>query len=96
MARIIYSPDAERDLIDISSFIAMDNPAAADRLIDSFVDKLRVLADSPLIGPICIESPTLRRFPVGNYVFFYRPMSDGIELVRVLHGARDLRALFNS
>ncbi len=31
MARIVYSPDAENDLIDISSFIALDNPAAADR-----------------------------------------------------------------
>lgn len=94
MARIIYSPDAENDLIDISSFIALDNPAASDRLIDSFVEKLRILADAPLIGPICTELPALRRFPVGNYVFFYRPLRDGIELVRVLHGARDLRALF--
>jgi toxin ParE1/3/4 len=39
-------------------------------------------------------APGLRSFPVGNYVVFYRIVPEGIELVRVLHGARDLRRLF--
>ena len=39
-------------------------------------------------------SPRLRSLPVGNYVIFYRPMEDGIEVARVLHGARDLPPLF--
>lgn len=94
MAKVIYSPDAERDIIDITSFIALDNPTAADRLVDSFVQKLNLLADAPQIGPVCPIRPALRRFPVGNYVLYYRPLRDGIELVRVLHGARDIRALF--
>jgi toxin ParE1/3/4 len=32
----------------------------------------------------------LRSFPVGNYLIFYRPIQNGIALVRVLHGARDI------
>jgi toxin ParE1/3/4 len=36
----------------------------------------------------------LRRFPVGNYVVFYRSIAGGIEIARVLHGARDLPPLF--
>jgi toxin ParE1/3/4 len=32
----------------------------------------------------------LRSFPVRRYVVFYRPLVDGIEVVRVLHGARDV------
>jgi toxin ParE1/3/4 len=39
--------------------------------------------------------PDLRSFPVGRFVIFYREVRDGIEIVRVLRGARDLPALFN-
>ena len=38
--------------------------------------------------------PKLRSFPVGNYVIFYQPISDGVEIVRVLHGSRDIESLF--
>jgi toxin ParE1/3/4 len=39
-------------------------------------------------------SPRLRSFPVGRYVIFYRPLENGIEIARVLHGARDFPPLF--
>ena len=35
-------------------------------------------------------APSLRSFPVGNYLLFYREVADGIQLVRALHGARDI------
>lgn len=35
-------------------------------------------------------APNLRSFPLGNYLIFYRPIEDGIAVVRVLHGARDI------
>jgi toxin ParE1/3/4 len=38
-------------------------------------------------------SPDLRSFVVGRYLIFDRPLSDGIEVVRVLHGARDVEAV---
>jgi toxin ParE1/3/4 len=38
--------------------------------------------------------PALRSLSVGNYLIFYRPLADGIEIVRVLHGARDIDSLF--
>lgn len=41
-----------------------------------------------------ILSAGLRSFPVGRYVIFYRPLQDGIDVVRVLHGTRDLEAVF--
>jgi toxin ParE1/3/4 len=40
-------------------------------------------------------APTLRCFRVGNYLIFYRQAQDGAEIVRVVHGARDLPALFD-
>ncbi len=36
----------------------------------------------------------LRSFPFGRYVIFYAPIEDGIDVVRVLHGARDIDAVF--
>ena len=38
----------------------------------------------------------LRSFPVGNYIIFYRPVSEGIEIIHILHSARDVYAVFPS
>jgi toxin ParE1/3/4 len=37
----------------------------------------------------------VRSFPFGRYVIFYAPMQDGIDVVRVLHSARDIDAVFS-
>lgn len=39
-------------------------------------------------------APRLRSFPVARYVLFYRPIDDGVEIVRVLHGSRDIDSIF--
>lgn len=83
------------DLVEIGLYIARDNPRAADRLLDEIERKCNMLARQPLIGEIRDDlQPDLRSFSVGNYVIFYRPMTDGMELIRVLHGARDMDRLF--
>ena len=38
--------------------------------------------------------PNLRSFPVGSYLIFYHPINQGIEVVRVLHGSRDIPNFF--
>ncbi|HLP91141.1 MAG TPA: type II toxin-antitoxin system RelE/ParE family toxin [Nostocaceae cyanobacterium] len=38
--------------------------------------------------------PGLRSFPVGSYLIFYFPINQSIEVIRVLHGARDIAKLF--
>ena len=78
MAQIRFRPRAIADLEDIGDYIATDNPAAASALIGRNRKALR---------------PDTRSFPVGHYVLFYRPTSDGIEVIRVLHGARDVQSL---
>jgi toxin ParE1/3/4 len=53
------------------------------------------LASSPLVGRNREDlAPNLRSFPVGNYVVFYQAEPDGIIVVRILSGARDIPALF--
>jgi toxin ParE1/3/4 len=96
MAKALRTPQSEIDLWEIAEYIARDNPAAAGRLLDEVDKTISLLADFPGMGPSRDElMPHLRSFPVHSYVLFYRPNDDGIELVRVIHGARDLDQLFN-
>jgi toxin ParE1/3/4 len=86
---------ASRDLEEVEEYISRDNPDAAARLIFLIREKCGVLSRQSKIGRDCSELfPGLRGFPVGNYLIFYLPAKEGIEVVRVLHGARDLPSLF--
>jgi toxin ParE1/3/4 len=95
MPKIERSPASISDYEEIWRYIARDNPAAADRLIRTFERQLGVLSTMPGMGR---EEPVLgaglRSFPVGNYLIFYRPLEDGVGVIRVLHGARDISAEF--
>ncbi len=95
MSHFRVDPDAQSDLDQIYDYVAKDSPAAADRLIRSFEEKLRLLATQPLMGQLRQElAPRLRSFSVGKYVFFYRPIQDGIAVARIIHGARDIETAF--
>ncbi|HTV48989.1 MAG TPA: type II toxin-antitoxin system RelE/ParE family toxin [Phycisphaerae bacterium] len=92
---VIYrSALAETDYREIWRYIARDNPDAADQLLRYMDAKLELYANKPQMGTKYEKlAPGLRGFPVGNYLLFYRIIPDGIELVRVLHGARKLKRL---
>ncbi len=89
------SEQAEKDLTDIWLYIAQDSPRAADRFVLRVHAKCQELAESPGIGrPRAELARGLRSFPLGSYLIFYREAEDGIEVVRVLSGYRDLPPLF--
>lgn len=97
MARVTRRPQAEDDILDIWQFIAEDNIAAADRWIDRLDETLARCATQPKMGRARDElAPGLRSFPFGLYVVFYAPLADGIDVVRVLHGSRDMDVQFPS
>ena len=86
---------AAADLDEIWLYIAQDNPDAADQLANALTTRFPKLAAAPEIGRTREElSHGLRSFPVGRYIIFYRSNKEGIEIVRVLHGARDFPPLF--
>jgi toxin ParE1/3/4 len=94
MGHILLTRQAEEDLLAIWSYVADDNPPAADGLLDDIDAACATLAGSPHSGRLREElAPNIRSLPVGNYVIFYRPEEDGIIVIRVLHGARDLPGL---
>ena len=97
MARILKTAVAEADLDDIWLYIAQDNPSAADGLLDKIGASAANFAKQPLSGRARDDLlEDLRRFPVDAYIVFYQPLPDGINIVRVLHSARDQNRAFSS
>jgi len=95
MKQYRVSEVARSDLDEIWFYIAQDNMDAADRFIHAIVSRFAMLAGMPEMGRMREElAPRLRSFAIGNYVIFYRPMENGVEIARVLHGAREFPPLF--
>ena len=94
MPRLVRSARAKEDLIELWSSIAADNPTAADHVLDTINENLRMLAGNPRLGPARPDiAEGLRLFPIRRYVILYRELPDGIEVVRVVHGMRHLSGL---
>jgi len=91
MPRLLKRPEAENDLVDIWLYIAQDNPVNADRFLDRIQESCLALANFPQMGTKRDELKTgLRSHTVGRYLIFYFPQADGIDIVRVLHGSREI------
>jgi toxin ParE1/3/4 len=95
VAKIVVSPAAESDLNDILDYIARDKPDAAVRWVARIRNTFESIATNPEIGERRPEfkSGEFRSSLVGNYVIFYRPIREGIEVARVVRGERDIRSL---
>lgn len=81
---------AEEDVLDIWLHIAKDNLAAADRFVDHLTEAYHLLANNPEMGETMDRYRIgLRAWSFGNYVVYYHEVAEGIEVYRILHGARD-------
>jgi toxin ParE1/3/4 len=94
MAEVRRSPRAEADLEAILDYLLRTNPAAAERYTTDFDNKGQVLARFPEIGHLRPEiAPNIRSTLVWPYVIFYRVEGDIVQIIRILHGKRDLRRI---
>lgn len=96
MSRVRISDAAQADLDDIWLYIAADSPVNADRFLDRLVSSLTTtLAAAPLAGRARDEFEAgLRSFTFEKYIAFYRVRKSVVEIVRIIHGARDLGDIF--
>jgi toxin ParE1/3/4 len=82
---------ARLDLDEIVDYISRDNAEAARRWLKSTMDEFLRLAKNPLIGQERNDlRPEVRSISYGNYVVYFRSRGDFLDIVRVLHGARDI------
>ena len=90
-----FSDQAVQDLDDICEYIAQIDSRAASQLFDVIRQKCKVIAGFPGMGKSYEKlAPRLRGFTVNDYIVFYYPRENGIDIARVVSGYRDLEALF--
>lgn len=92
-------PRAIHALIETAEYIARDNSAAADRFLRAAEAAFAQLEALPGIGrPFQSDDPRLKELRIWHvkgfpkHLIFYRPLPNGIEVIHVLHGARDIGA----
>ncbi len=91
--KVIWTEQAAERLREIETFVACDDPGAAERLIDKLINRGDALTDHPDRGRRLPELPEsgLRELLVGNYRIVYRRTPKTVEVLTVLEGHRLLR-----
>jgi toxin ParE1/3/4 len=92
---VIFTPPAETDLEAIGDYTAARSPARALTFVLELRDKCESLADAPRAYPLVprYEHAGIRRRRYGDYLIFYRIGVDTIDIVHILHGARDYESI---
>jgi toxin ParE1/3/4 len=90
---IRVSPSAEADMKGISFGLSQFSENAGSTWLDGIREVFTMLDRHPDVGELRAEFSIrdCRSFTFGRYVIFFRPLEDGIEIARVIHGSRDLR-----
>jgi len=93
----LFSPLAELDLEDVGDYIARDNPSRAVSFIREIREQCAKITAMPLAAPLHHEiGEGIRMVPFGHFLIFYTVDADSIRIERVLHGARNIPALFDA
>jgi plasmid stabilization system protein ParE len=93
--RVVVTEAAYVDLLHIGATIKEDSPARAESFVAELYDRCQRLGDMPRAYPLLPywEYRGIRRRPFGDYLIFYRIGADVVEVLHVLHGARDYEAI---
>ncbi len=95
MARYSINVLATQDLNDIADYFATYNVKAGEKFFKSFNQKCTQLISFPNSGKNYEEIySNLKGIPLSGYIIFYRIIDDGIEILRVINGRRDLPVIF--
>jgi len=88
-----YGRQAEEDLIEIWDYVAQHDVRAADRLLRELETRLKLLSDYPLAGRTREDMLEGTRYlVVQNYLIFYRVDDGAVDIIRILHGRRNISA----
>jgi toxin ParE1/3/4 len=99
--RVILRPAAVDDIEGIFLYIGRQSPQVANRFLDACMTEIQRLCDMPGLGrlrefsspkAVGVRASTITGFP--NHLIFYRQVDVGIEVLHVIHGARDIESIF--
>lgn len=99
---LVWTPQAREDLVEIYTYIGLDNRTAAERIFDAVEAKAGLLAHHPRLGVRRTDiRPSTRMLIEGPYLILYETHPDSdegsideVEIVRIVDGRRNLRNLF--
>ncbi|MBD2197894.1 MULTISPECIES: type II toxin-antitoxin system RelE/ParE family toxin [Calothrix] len=102
MFEIKKRPQVIRDLIDLATYIAQDNLNVSDSFLIAAEATFKQLAKTPAIGKVCqFTNPNLadiRQISIKGfkkYLIFYRITESAVDILRVIHSARDIESIFD-
>ena len=91
---LVFSPKAAEDLEEIGDYIARDNPQRALSFVHEIEQHCHRVAETPTAFPVREDiAPGLRMTVHGKYLILYRVLTDCVQIVRIVHGARRLSDL---
>lgn len=98
MRPVVISPLAAGDLVDIVRYLGSSSEQAPSLFISRFDRSVQVIARHPSAGKLRkkVARASVRIWPFWNYVIVYRAARGRVEIIRVLHGARDIWALLDA
>ena len=94
--RYVLAPEAALDLVEIWRYIRQESGlAAADRVESVIRDKFVFLAGTPGAGHWRknLTDQPVKFFPVYSYLIVYRPETEPLQIVSILHGRRDVERI---
>ena len=94
MGRVRFTRRAREDLLGIWLYIEQRNPEVADQVYDRIANSCERLRDYPQLGPARPEiGDGARALVIERWIALYRLVEDGVQVVRIIDGARDLTQL---
>lgn len=98
MRRYVLTAAARADLAEIAEYIRQDSPEAARRVVHSLQSAIKKLAERPGLGHVRedLARISLRFWPVYSYLIIYRAETRPLQILRILHGARDVRSILEN
>lgn len=93
---IKYTANAETDIDEILNFLLNEGEEYAKKILSEIGKRLTLLEKNTYLGkPQDDILLNLRSFPAQKYIIFYTPIEDGIEVFRIIHGARNIDGIFD-
>jgi plasmid stabilization system protein ParE len=96
--KVVIAEAAWEDMLEICRTIGLDSPRRAETFLEELYDRCIKLGDMPAAFPLTpgYEQQGIRRRPFGNYLIFYRIGTEAVEILHVVHGARDYDQILSS
>lgn len=93
--KVFLSHNARQELAEIADWISRDDPARAESFSAELLHRALALGQFPAAYPMLdqFQHRGIRRRGYRDYLILYRILAETVEVIHIVHGARNLTAL---